>query len=81
MPDVQGAIQPLFHHHPLGPHVVVDLIQSAVVRYSEVIAQGALGLDAQDPVQIQPLRDRPMQIRAFRRLHRKTPVVDRQIAR
>jgi len=80
MLDVQGAIQLLLHDHPRGPNIVVDLIQSAVVSHGEVMAQGALGLQAQDAAQITPRGCRPVQICSLHRLHAKAPVLDRQIA-
>ena len=63
MRDPQGSVQPLFHRYPLCPEVILDLIEHPVVRHGKVVAQSPLGLDAQDPIEIQTRGDRPVQIR------------------
>jgi hypothetical protein len=58
--DPGAAVQALLHEHGCCSNLVMDLIEPSVVSYGKVIAQGPLGSNAQNIVQVQSDRNRSM---------------------
>ena len=78
-PDGHGAIGIFLHHQLLRCYGLLDLIELPVMGNGKVIAYGPFRLDAEDPLEVQPLGYRSMEVFCLGCLPGKPPVIDRQI--
>ena len=78
--DPHRSIHVLLHQHVGAQDRLMNLIESPLVRNSEVLAQAASRLQAQIAVQFPGYRTGSMQIRGLRGLNGEAPIVDRHIA-
>src|SRR5438309_1572266 len=82
--DGQAAVPPFAHQHfALGGRVVatlpLELEPPVVVAHHPVVADGALALQPENPVQFRSARSAPVKVFWLRRRSCKSPVVFRQI--